>query len=240
MIFKADARVLDFQRTMLECYDTACGIWSEITLKKWSKELLKLLEEQDWTQAATFQRLWESVSLDTHAGDQNDAKERSGNVVLPTHASEFLFKHLMELSKRFNTVIGFGLEFVCIVLSNMIKRNACFFIESLCQNVVDTYAQFVSSTIDSKVSEKGALQLFFDFRYMVKVIEGGWSSNPGKGQQAKGVLDQIKGKIDPIDLAVADMTLASNVERHYVRTIVTLGAFLALNPKPIELYVDIV
>lgn len=86
------------------------------------------------------------------------------------------------------------------------------------------------------ISEKGALQLLFDFRYMIKLVEGGWPGNPGKEALAKEILLKIKSKIDPIDLAVADMAIVSNVERHYLRTMISLGSFLILNPKPIELY----
>lgn len=112
------------------------------------------------------------------------------------------------------------------------QNNLEYFVKVLCRAVIDTFSRFLSS--DIAVSEKGALQLLFDFRYMIKIVEGGLS---GMDSTVKEILSLIKSKIDPIDLAVAEVNILSNVERQYLRTLVSLGSFLILNPKPIDLYV---
>lgn len=84
----------------------------------------------------------------------------------------------------------------------------------------------------NSVSEKGAMQLLFDIRYLIKFFEGVL----GNDTLHLNIEEKLKAKIDPIDMAVAESPLNINVERYYVRTCSAFGSLLILNPKPIDLY----
>jgi hypothetical protein len=88
---------------ILESHDQAYKIWADYTLGKWSGEFASLLIGQDWKDAQKAQDLWESVAL---------ASESGGDYKLPTHVSAGVFRHLVDLSGRFNEHVGFGLEMV--------------------------------------------------------------------------------------------------------------------------------
>lgn len=192
---------------VLECYDSAYKIWTDYTLTGWGAEFAGVIGGWDFSVID----LWEEVSLGGEGGSQR----------LPVHASAGVFRCLVGLSGMVNRHCGFGLEIV----------NLRYFIQGLCRVVLDTYSTFVNENTIS-VGEKGALQLLFDFRFMVKIIEGGWT---GEGVLGRNVLAGIKEMIDPVDLAVADMGIVGGVERAYSRGLISFGVLCALNPKPIEL-----
>ncbi|RUP52152.1 LOW QUALITY PROTEIN: hypothetical protein BC936DRAFT_139478 [Jimgerdemannia flammicorona] len=142
-------------------------------------------------------------------------------------------------------------ESACVILRRLLR--------SLSASILAIYRDFLAETANTEsdnhdvrlISEKGALQLLFDVRFLRRVFEGAWKE-PSKeigveertreskdvGGDLKKLADEligvIKAKIDPIDLAVFEPHLEVNVERHYVRNSILLGLLLQLNPRPAE------
>nr|CAG8499016.1 2887_t:CDS:10 [Entrophospora candida] len=105
----------------------------------------------------------------------------------------------------------------------------------------------VNSESFSNLSEKGAIQLLYDVKFLIKVFEGCWALVQQESEDDENInynklfkekeeivgyiLKNIKQKIDPIDLAIFESYLNKNIERHYTRSSIMLGLLFQLNPK---------
>ncbi|CAJ0758029.1 6353_t:CDS:10 [Entrophospora sp. SA101] len=105
----------------------------------------------------------------------------------------------------------------------------------------------VNSESFSNLSEKGAIQLLYDVKFLIKVFEGCWALVQQENEDDENIdynklfkekeeivgyiLKNIKQKIDPIDLAIFESYLNKNIERHYTRSSIMLGLLFQLNPK---------
>ncbi|KAJ3295925.1 hypothetical protein HK104_002194 [Borealophlyctis nickersoniae] len=108
----------------------------------------------------------------------------------------------------------------------------------------EIFSEFLSRAPPPVLSEKAAMQLLFDVSLFVRTFEGSWElaqldesrADIGKEQAraARTVIEALKKKIDPIDLAVVESHISSNVDRFYSRTSVILGALFLLNAKSSE------
>nr|KAJ3420376.1 Golgi transport complex subunit 1 [Polyrhizophydium stewartii] len=230
--------LLPSQEQLMEVYNQAHVFWIKSVGERLEGKLLEQLESHDWRHGERFQALWEDISVQAH--------DEGGSVLeskfsLPVHASSFVMNVLFDVCVELNRIGGYTLEKPCLRLLLL----------ELSARILRVYSTFVTAHVETDgVSEKGTLQLLFDFSFLVKVIEGSWaggarnadlaaagkrSDEAGSSERdASAISAQIKQKIDPIDLSLVETHVAANVSRFYNRTSVLLGSLLLLNPKPLE------
>jgi hypothetical protein len=103
--------------------------------------------------------------------------------------------------------------------------------------LIDVFGGFVQkiSAEYPKASEKIAIQVLFDFKFVTKVIQGGLTESDEEAHgNIASIVSTLKSLIDPIDLAIVDANIVNNVDRFYFRSSTVLGSLLLLNPKPSE------
>ncbi|KAI8925555.1 hypothetical protein BC831DRAFT_512430 [Entophlyctis helioformis] len=221
--------LLPVQERLMDVYTQAHSLWTSSVGKHLEAGLLQKLEREDWRHAERFQTLWEGMTIQAQ-GDAGDVME--SKISLPVHASSFVLIVLFDVCAELNRIGSYTLEKPCLKMLLL----------ELATRIISVYTTFVNAHIATEtVSEKGAFQLLFDFKWLMKVMEGSWGISAGSPasaipdtrteQDAASVIASIRGKIDPIDLAIVDANIASNVDRFYYRTSVLLGPLLLLNPK---------
>ncbi|KAK6099169.1 hypothetical protein MT418_000619 [Batrachochytrium dendrobatidis] len=239
--------LLPIQELLMDVYNQAHTFWTTSVALRLEIAFRDSLETQDWKLGKQFQTLWESMTI--HAqGETGDAME--SKMCLPVHASPFVLNILWNVCAELNRTGSYTLEKPCLR----------FLLLELSNRIIQVYSTFVTSEAHvERISEKGAFQLLFDFLLLVKFMEGSWKadtprktsifshnadekdpltlqfpSSHSHEQESQSVIAAIKQKIDPIDLAILEVQISSNVERFYSRTSVFLGSLLLLNPKPLE------
>ncbi|KAJ3417294.1 Golgi transport complex subunit 1 [Chytridiales sp. JEL 0842] len=227
---EGDGKLVAIQNELLDVYFAAHQVWVRHTCDLFEDALSQGLQSEDWTMDAKFVNVWEAIEINAKS-DTGEAQVEK--VSLPVHASSFLMKSLLLVSKEMNRVGAYNME------KQLLKQFAL----DLTTRVLNTYQAFLKET--QAVSEKAYLQILFDFDFLTKVMESSWMQ---EGEEPENVLETrkkrqglavsiqnlIRSKIDPIDLAVMKPYHLTNVDRFYARTAVILGALLALNPRPSE------
>ncbi|KAG0235703.1 Golgi transport complex subunit 1 [Actinomortierella wolfii] len=85
-----------------------------------------------------------------------------------------------------------------------------------------------------RLTEKGALQLLFDVKYLALCFQASTSRDDKLKHLATSVQDRVKQHIDPINLEVFEGPIEKNVEQQYQRTWTMLGLLVQLNKKPVQ------
>ncbi|KAH6559757.1 hypothetical protein BASA62_000151 [Batrachochytrium salamandrivorans] len=238
-------RMFPQQELLMEVYNQAHGIWISYVARRLEVTLRFQLENHDWKHGEQFQIVWESVAIQAQGETGNTMESK---ISLPVHVSSFVLNLLLDVCAELNRIGSYTLEKPC--LKQLLLE--------ISSRIIGVYSTFVNSDIHGKtISEKGAFQLLFDFLLLVKVMEGSWQQDTVVGgassptstlkqsslqsshsglenpeQKASAVTAAIKLKIDPIDLAIVEGQIVSNVERFYSRAWVILGSLLLLNPRP--------
>ncbi|CAG8657312.1 19794_t:CDS:2, partial [Racocetra persica] len=164
---------------------------------------------------------------------QDAEQGQEGNKMkLPSQPSNIIMKCLFDVCREINRVGSPTLH------ENVIKD----LYTQIFLKIVELYIQFVSDTNQfTNVSEKSAIQLLYDIKFLKKIFEYCWSSNminnddiqecKQREQMINQILEAIRHKIDPIDFEIFKPFLDKNVERHYTRSSIMLGLLIQLNPK---------
>ncbi|CAG8817417.1 728_t:CDS:2, partial [Dentiscutata erythropus] len=187
-----------------------------------------MLSNTHWDETNVQTLVWEEVTIQDPVQGQEGNKMR-----LPSQPSTTIMNCLFNACQEINRVGSPTLH------ENVIKDlYTQIFIKFL-----DLYTQFVSDTAQfTNVSEKSAIQLLYDIKFLKKIFESCWSSNmvdveddiqayKQREQMANQILEAIRLKIDPIDFEIFKPFLDKNVERHYTRSSIMLGLLIQLNPK---------
>ncbi|TPX44055.1 hypothetical protein SeLEV6574_g04745 [Synchytrium endobioticum] len=232
-----EPRLAQMHRMMMEVYVISHGPWTRSAADLISSRIIKGLRQTDWRKdgMAIVTQVWEPVAIQ----GSNDAGESiEEKVSLPVFASHFLVEALWIATKEINRIAGVSLDKA--VLRNLLLE--------LSGRILQAYAGFCAADLQTDdVSDKAAMQILFDLRYLCKVLGGAWNSpgvpptieqtNPERlehGPRSEELIRCVKIKIDPIDLALVDHVISDNVERFYVRTFVMFGGLLDLNSRPLE------
>lgn len=107
---------------------------------------------------------------------------------LPVYCSHFLMNILSNICVEINRVSNFDLEKSCLIL--LYKEIATIF--------VNVYVHFVETWMknSSAVSEKAAIQILFDFKFVLKVIDGGLSNTePSLSEKISRVTSSLKSLV---------------------------------------------
>ncbi|CAG8451705.1 3524_t:CDS:10, partial [Ambispora leptoticha] len=231
-----DSRILSLSRMLLEVYTNAHYLWIGWVVRKAQKTIQIFLNSSPWKEANMQTLVWEVVQ-----DKSNGEVEESEKLRLPSQPSSILMNCLFNVCQEINRIGS-------PTLNKTIIRNL---LKSLSKAIFALYESFINNPEQFKnVSEKGAIQMLYDVKFLNKVFEGCWSfhlninhgnqnlfiwddaTNPrGLPEIVEKISNDIKLKIDPIDLAVFEPYINKNVERHYTRSAILLGLLLQLNPK---------
>ncbi|KAK3844626.1 MAG: hypothetical protein J3R72DRAFT_437596 [Linnemannia gamsii] len=172
-----------------------------------------------------------SAGAGAGAGAGDEAK-----TLLPFHGSTRLITALHQVVEEMHR-IGTGfmkpelIEKLTIKLALVTFQALDTFLNDV---VVDADAAFglTAEELESKVvlSEKGALQLLFDAKFLGLVFSTALEKDVEVAGANKAVLNRIRGHIDPINLATFEKPLDTNADRQYGRVSVLLGLLVQLNP----------
>ncbi|KAJ1565035.1 Golgi transport complex subunit 1, partial [Nowakowskiella sp. JEL0078] len=205
---------------LMNVYYSAFSIWSKSIIQKLSSQIGENLETFFGDNRGGVHGVWEEIVLkvENETGIEEESKFK-----IPAHVSEFLMNTLFLLCNEINRIAGYQLE----------KKSLHDLIVGLSRNISEIYKEFCANKIDlqNSIIDQRALQLLLDFRFLIKIFEGSWNFTGSEGKESKelayNIVKNIKELIDPIDLALIEPHLISNVERCFSRSSVLLGLLLA-------------
>ncbi|KAL1918755.1 uncharacterized protein VTP21DRAFT_2777 [Calcarisporiella thermophila] len=104
------------------------------------------------------------------------------------------------------------------------------------ENIPNPEETGADEALENRLTEKGALQMLFDIKYLAKVFEGHLATETGLTDRGsmEEVARHIQQKIDPINLAFFEPQIVKNSQRNYARTCVLFGLLVQTNPPPQE------
>ncbi|CAG8557339.1 8682_t:CDS:10 [Paraglomus brasilianum] len=229
-------KLLELRESLMEVYISSHDPWIVQIVHAAEKMISDMLQNTMWDVPGVITLVWEDVLLKTNSSEAIKLPAQPTGSV-----AHCLFKICQEINKAGSPTVD------KVALKNLLM--------SLSTTIFTCYSTFVSSPSFAKVSEKGSVQMLFDIKFLTKVFEGCWLASDGLGYDTddasqagnkheeemklqrehyslvNNVLNTIKGKIDPIDLAVFEPLLNKNIDRHYSRSIILLGLILQLNPR---------
>ncbi|KAF9181860.1 Golgi transport complex subunit 1 [Haplosporangium sp. Z 767] len=205
--------------------------WIESVEWTLTRGLKHYLKDSSWTDLATL--AWEPLTMATSTkGSTMSSSARvvvseatdDAKTLLPFHGSTRLLGALHQVVQDMHRV-GTGFMRPELVKILTLKLGLATF------RVLDQFLKDAQDAdADVTLSEKGAMQLLFDVKFLYWVFHSSMDNDSSLSQLAGSVLDQIKTYIDPINLAVFEKPLDINAERQYGRVAVLLGLLVQLNP----------
>ncbi|KAJ3188301.1 Golgi transport complex subunit 1 [Gaertneriomyces sp. JEL0708] len=188
------SKLLNAQHQLLEVYDAAHGVWIELISRRLQSSLLDELRSTDWT---------------AHSSETVRAE---GAANLPIKTSSFVSRKLFELCTEWNRVAAFTLAQMS--LEKLSHRAA--------ESILTAYSTFVSHDLKAKaISTEGALQLAFDFSYLLRVL----GKTLPRGATTSSEMIETLISMARLDYPQAQELLEGNVEGVYSRTSLMLGPF---------------
>ncbi|KAF9914140.1 Golgi transport complex subunit 1 [Lobosporangium transversale] len=221
------------------------------------RDIKHYLGESSWTDLTTL--AWEPISSSnsttTSASSRGPSVVSVPNkdpastgiddttTLLPFHGSTRLISslhHVVQEMHRAGT--GFMkpelLQIVTVRLGRLILQGLNQFLDNVVSDPANTQAPSVSHvnaprtdvTATTVLTEKGAMQMLFDVKFISLVFQSSLDRDNDLLQLTRSVLDRIRGHIDPINLAAFEKALETNADRQYGRVAVLLGLLVQLNP----------
>ncbi|CAG8557294.1 7524_t:CDS:10, partial [Funneliformis caledonium] len=222
-----DPRLVNLRHLLMDVYFSAHKPWMRWITDNAREVVSEMLIKSPWNE--------ENIQTLVTMQDKANSNDSEGEKInLPSQPSNKIMKSLFDICQELNRVGSPTLH------ENIIRE----LFTTLSLNIFENYKVFTSDTENfAKVTEKGAIQILFDVKFLRKVFEGCWSldidnefdddikAHQEKEEMFNQILKAIKQKIDPIDLVVFEPYLNKNVERHYIRSSIMLGLLFQLNPK---------
>ncbi|CAI2165489.1 7688_t:CDS:10 [Funneliformis geosporum] len=198
-----DPRLVNLRQLLMDVYFLAHKSWMQWITNNAKEVVSEMLIKSPWNE--------ENIQTLVTMQDKANSSDSEGEKInLPSQPSNKLMKCLFDICQELNRVGSPTLH------ENIIKE----LFTTLSLNIFEKYKAFTSDTENFvKVTEKGAIQILFDAKFL------------RKEEMFNQLLKAIKQKIDPIDLVVFEPYLNKNVERHYTRSSIMLGLLFQLNPK---------
>ncbi|KAG0272016.1 Golgi transport complex subunit 1 [Linnemannia exigua] len=248
-----DTQVQGLIRGLGDVYLLAHEAWIESV--EWSlvRGVRYFLRDSSWTDLATL--AWEPMVSPTTAGSAKSSPMSSrraaplvssglssagagdeAKTLLPFHGSTRLITALHQVVQEMHR-IGTGfmkpelIEKLAVKLALVTFRALDTFLNDVVVDA-DAASGLTAEELESKVvlSEKGALQLLFDAKFLGLVFSTALEKDVEVAGVNKAVLNRIRGHIDPINLATFEKPLDINADRQYGRVSVLLGLLVQLNP----------
>ncbi|KAI8578447.1 hypothetical protein K450DRAFT_246858 [Umbelopsis ramanniana AG] len=200
---------LDTQNKFISIYHAANELWSEYCAAEFGRKLIHMLEVEQWNELNTTAVLWQTMQ---NAGDAEGMR-------LPAYATNALIEALLAVCKEIHSAHSGTLDETSV---NMLCSKL---LETTKVNYETMLAEFLAD--ENKLTEKGALQLLFDLQFLSKLLQSSTGSDP-----LKTVLNQVKSKIDPINMRVFQPFITTNIERNYSKCAVMLGLLFPSSRRP--------
>ncbi|KAG0201690.1 Golgi transport complex subunit 1 [Mortierella sp. GBA30] len=173
-----------------------------------------------------------SSGLSAAATVQTTTTTEDPAILLPFHASTRLVSTLHQVAQEMHRVgTGFMSPELIQILTVKVAQITLEAVEHFLNDVaVSTTAAQGNETALATITEKGAMQLLFDVKFLKWVFQSTLDKETSLSQLMRSITDRIKDQIDPINLATFEKPLDINAERQYSRTAVLLGLLIQLNP----------
>ncbi|KAG0358834.1 Golgi transport complex subunit 1 [Gamsiella multidivaricata] len=244
-----DAQVQGLIAGMNKVYLFSHEAWIENAEWTLNRGIKSYLKGSSWTDLATL--AWEPIPSANSAPSStkgfslassaaltlNAAAGDEAKTLLPFHCSTRLISALHQIVQEMHRVgTGFMKPELVQILTIKLATVVLHDIDQFLNDVVDPSALSGSSTVTDPekapvvLSEKGALQLLFDVKFLNLVFQSSIDKDKELSRLSRAVLDRIRGHIDPINLAVFEKPLDTNADRQYSRVAVLLGLLVQLNP----------
>jgi len=209
------------QQAFTDVYIESHSEWVHWLADVFASLIQEGLMKADWRETAKRFTVWEAVTVE----EEGEKSENPALIKLPSQVSAFITHSFFALTEEIHRRCGHTLD------KNVVK----LLVIELSEKILPIFEEFVQSK-NEQLSDKGAVQLLFDFQFIYKVIKGSWDQLKQIEYQERyqRILSQIKEKIDPIDLAIYENYVQRNVDRFYVRTSILYGVITALNDPIIE------
>ncbi|KAL1814193.1 hypothetical protein ACET3Z_024258 [Daucus carota] len=219
-----------------------------------SEELSAILSRdlmQDYSLSATASmRGWEETVVKPEQSADSPSEMK---ISLPSMPSLYITSFLFQACEEIHRVGGH-------VLDRTILQN---FALKLLEKVIGIYGDLLSNqeVLDTRVSEKGVLQILLDLRFSADILSGGDSSGNGdvsrppkvktsyrkrqdkhqtkksvSGERIDALINRLAQRLDPIDWLTYEPYLWENEKQSYLRHAVLFGFFVQLN----RMYTDAV
>lgn len=223
----------------------AHGLWILWISDELANILSEDLRQDDGLSAATPMRGWEEVVVKQ---DQSTEGDSGMKISLPSMPSLYISSFLFKACEEIHRVGGH-------VLDKTILQQ---FARKLLEKVIGIYDNLV--TRESRISEKGVLQVLLDLRFTADILSG-CDSNASEGltkgpstklafrrkqdkniiksatrQRIDDLINWLSQRLDPIDWQTFEPYLWENERQSYLRHAVLFGFFVQLN----RLYTDTV
>ncbi|OWM87739.1 conserved oligomeric Golgi complex subunit 1 [Punica granatum] len=238
----ASPKLKDFTSTTRDLCVRAHSLWISWLSDELSAILSRDLNQDDGLSATTALRGWEDTVIKQ---EQSEDGEPELKISLPSMPSLYVISFLFRACEEIHRIGGH-------VLDKLILQK---FALQLLERVLDMYGNYLSTreATGSEVSDKGALQIMLDVRFVYDILSGGnsnvnedlpKSSKPkfsfrqkldqkrsatGIGTRVDGLLNRLSQRLDPIDWQTYEPHLWENERQSYLRHAVLFGFFVQLN-----------
>ncbi|KAG0504187.1 hypothetical protein KC19_11G172100 [Ceratodon purpureus] len=233
-------KLRELQVTLRQQSIAAHRMWVQWSTDVLAGTLLRDLHQDECLSTPTPLKGWEETLIKTSGEDGEEVEARISVPAMPSpYVAAFLFAGCREVHR----IGGHVLDRAVLEL----------FAWELLEKVLTIYEKFMShpSFMNSRVSEKGLLQLLFDLKFLADVLSGGQdvhlentgavgtqNSAPPKQTALKAdigrkrwvnkLLDDLYNHIDPIDWETYESYLWEQERRYYQSCAVLFGSLIQL------------
>ncbi|KAF9384372.1 Golgi transport complex subunit 1 [Podila verticillata] len=247
---QVDTQVQELVKGLFGVYLTSHAAWIDSVEHSLKRSLKVYLEQSSWADLAVL--AWEPIpSLSASVSSSIRGSPVSSPVVsgggspkpnlaqedtktlLPFHGSTRLLTALHQVVQEMHRA---GTGFMRPELVQQLTKKLAvatfkaveWFLKEMIVDVEDGQDEAKENKI--VLTEKGAMQLLFDLKFLSLVFQTHLSEDSDFARLSKSVMDQARTHIDPINLAVFEKPLEANADRQYGRVSALLGLLVQLNP----------
>ena len=156
--------------------------------------------------------------VDISSKDEQGASVKE-KIYLPIYPGLYLCQYLNEILDKISSAVGTEVESV------LTRELQIKWASRLVQRVENIIAVPVFDEYDSQA----LTQLLFDIRFLTSLFDFAVHQESSLSQQLSTIETRISSKMDPIELAVIEPYLNTNVSRYYPRVALSFAILVALN-----------
>ncbi|KAF9941967.1 Golgi transport complex subunit 1 [Mortierella alpina] len=265
---KIESQVQGLVAALQNVYLLSHRAWIESVEWTLTRNIKRYLNESSWTDVADL--AWEPITSATGTSNLPSSSSSSSirgspansssrtappsstssvraseesKTLLPFHVSTRLVRALYQIVQEMHRV---GTGFMSPELIQILAAKAARIVLDAMDQFLTTIAPASGSSPEGASStpvvmtEKGALQLLFDLKFLKWIFQSSIDQDATLTQLVRSVTGRTKDHIDPINLAVFEKPLEVNAERQYGRVAVLLGLLVQLNPVESKRKVNVV
>ncbi|KAF9169616.1 Golgi transport complex subunit 1 [Mortierella sp. AD010] len=222
-----EGRVHDLVSGLQKVYLVSHEAWIESVEWKLNRYIKYYLKDSSWTDLATL--AWEPIPSEGPASPSMSRRApaattsttstatEDAKTLLPFHCSTRLVTALHQAVQDMHRA-GTGLMRPELIQALTAKLGLTVLraVDQFLSDVADPTLQGSDNT-PVVITEKGALQLLFDVKFVNLIFQSSLRNDSDLSLLSRSVLGRIRERIDPINLAVFEKPLDINAERQYGR-----------------------